>query len=120
LMDEITELVAREPNEGPAGRLVEMWVKTPLDNWLTHFPGRNKQHDESLLLFGWDLVGSALAYADWVGLVALLLGEAHTCENLFTMTLYRHILNDGHVLQPVSQLVQEASSLYAGADSLKD
>ena len=44
LMNEITELVAGEPNEGPAGRLVEMWVKSALDNWLTHFPGRNKQH----------------------------------------------------------------------------
>ena len=119
LMNEITDLVAGEPNEGPAGRLVEMWVKSALENWLTRFPGRNKQHDESLLLFVWDLAGSALAYANWVGLVALLVGEAQTCENLFTMTLYRNILNDEHVLQPVSKLVQEASSLYAGADSVK-
>jgi hypothetical protein len=120
LMNEIIDLVAGEPNEGPAGRLVEMWVKSALDNWLTRFPDRNKQHDESLLLFVWDLVGSALAYADWIGLMALLIGEAQTCENLFTMTIYRNILNDGHFLQPVSKLVQEASSLYAGADSVKD
>src|SRR5258706_1344713 len=119
LMNEITELVAHEPNEGSAGRLVEMWVKSALDNWLTRFPGRNKQHDESMLLFVWDLAGSALAYADWVCLVALLMGEVQTCENLFSMTIYRNILNDGHFLQPVSKLVQEASSLYAGADSLK-
>ena len=119
LANEITELVAGEPNEGPAGRLVEMWVKSALSNWLTRFPGRNKQHDESLLLFVWDLAGSALAYADWVGLVALLMGEVQMCENLFTMTMYRNILNDGHFLQPVSMLVQEASSLYAGADSVK-
>ena len=51
LMNEITDLVAHEPNEGPASRLVEMWVKSALDSWLTHFPGRNKQHDESLLLY---------------------------------------------------------------------
>jgi hypothetical protein len=118
-MNEIVELVASEPNEGAAGRLVEMWVKSALENWLTRFPGRNKQHDESLLLFVWDLAGSALAYADWVGLVAVLIGEAQTSENLFTMTIYRHILNDGHVLQSVSKLVQEASSLYTVADSVK-
>jgi hypothetical protein len=58
-------------------------------------------------------------YADWVGLLAVLMGEAHTCENLFSMTIYRNILNDGHFLQSVSKLVQEASSLYAGADSVK-
>ena len=120
LMNEITELVACEPNDGPAGRLVEMWVKSALENWLTRFPGRNKQHDASLLLFVWDLAGSALAYADWVCLMAVLIGEVHSCENLFSMTLYRHILNDGHLLQSVSKLVQEASSLYAGADSVKD
>jgi hypothetical protein len=120
LMNEITELVAGEPNQVPAGRLVEMWVKSALENWLTRFPGRNKQHDESMLLFVWDLAGSALAYADWVGLVAVLMGEAQTCENLFSMTIYRNILNDGHFLQSVSKLVQEASSLYAGADSVKD
>jgi hypothetical protein len=40
----------------------------------------------------WDLAGSALAYADWVGLVAVLMGEAQTSENLFTMTIYRNIL----------------------------
>jgi hypothetical protein len=119
LMNEITELVASEPNEGPSGRLVEMWVKIALDNWLTLFPGRNKQHDESMLLFVWDLAGSALAYADWVGLVAVLIGEAQTCENLFTMTIYRNILNDRHFQQSVSKLVHEASSLYAGADSVK-
>jgi hypothetical protein len=120
LMNEITELVAGEPNEGSAGRLVEMWVKSALSNWLTRFPGRDKQHDESLLLFVWDLAGSALAYADWIGLVALLVGEVQTCENLFTMTIYRNILNDRHLQQSVSKLVQEASSLYAGADSVKD
>ena len=59
------------------------------------------------------------SYADWVGLVALLVGQAHACENIFTMTIYRNILNDRHVQQPVSKLVHEASSLYAGADSVR-
>ena len=108
LMNEITELVAGEPKEGSAGRLVEMWVKSALSNWLTRFPGRNKQHDESMLLFVWDLAGSALAYADWVCLVALLVGEVQTCENLFTMTIYRNILHDRHLQQPVSKLVHGA------------
>src|SRR5713226_3055067 len=75
LMNEITALVASEPNESPAGRLLEMWVKIALTNWLTCFPGRNKQHDEEMRLLAWDLVGSALAYADWIALVALLSGE---------------------------------------------
>ena len=119
-MNEITELVAHEPNDGPAGRLVEMWVKLALDHWLTRFPGRNKQHDESLLLFVWDLAESALAYADWIGLVALLVGEAHTNDNLFTMTINRNILTDRHFQQAVRRLVHEASHLYAGADSVKD
>ena len=120
LMNEITELVAGEPNEGAAGRLVEMWVKVALINWLTRFPGRNKQHDESLLLFVWDLAGSALAYADWIGLVAVLMGEAHTSDNLFTMTMYRNILTDRHFQHSVRRLVHEASNLYVGADSVKN
>ena len=119
-MNEITELVAHEPNDGPAGRLVEMWVKLALDHWLTRFPGRNKQHDESLLLFVWDLAESALAYADWIGLVALLVGEAHTNDNLFTMTINRNILTDRHFQHAVRRLVHEASHLYADADSVKD
>jgi hypothetical protein len=66
------------------------------------------------------LVGSALAYADWVGLVALLIGQAQTCENLFTMTIYRNILTDRHFQHSVRQLVYEATNLYAGGDSVKN
>jgi|SRR5258706_12114521 hypothetical protein len=120
LMNEIAELVAGEPNEGAAGRLVEMWVKIALTNWLNRFLERNKQHDESLLLFVWDLAGSALAYADWIGLVAVLIGEAHTSDNLFTMTMYRNILTDRHLQQAVRKLIDEASHLYAGADAVKN
>ncbi len=93
LMNEIAALVASEPNDGSAGRLVEMWIKVALTNWLTCFPGRNKQHDEEMRLFAWDLLGSALAYASWDDLVALLIGAAQTSDNLFTMTLYRSILH---------------------------
>src|ERR1700687_4342271 len=89
LMQEITALVTGEPNNGPAGRLVEMWVKIALSNWVTHFPGRNRLPDESMRLLVWDLVGSALAYADWDILVRLLMGEQLADGNLFTWTLYR-------------------------------
>src|SRR5258706_11384185 len=99
LMNEIVALVASEPNEGAAGRLVEMWVKLALDNWLNRFPGRNKQHDESLLLFVWDLAGSALAYADWIALVSVMMGEVQPCDNLFSMTLYRHLLTNRQMQQ---------------------
>jgi hypothetical protein len=36
------------------------------------------------------------------------------------MTIYRNILNDRHLQQPVSMLVQGASSLYVGADNVKN
>src|SRR5713226_9257092 len=120
LMNEITALVAGEPNDGSAGRLIEMWVKIALTNWLTSLPGRNKLHDEEMRLFAWDLVGSALAYADWVRLVEMVIGEAQTSDNLFTLTLSRSILNTSQLQQEVSALVSEALSLYAAADALKD
>ncbi len=120
LMQEITTLVASEPNEGPAGRLVEMWVKVALYNWLTCFPGRNVQHDESMRLFAWDLLGSALAYADWDRLVAVLTGSTQTSENLFTMTLYRCILHFNQLQEQTRMLLGAASSVYVAADALKD
>ena len=64
LMHEITTLVAREPNRYPAGRLVEMWVKSTITNWSTCFPGRDRHYDDDVRLLMWDLVGSALANAD--------------------------------------------------------
>jgi hypothetical protein len=120
LAREIVTLVASEPNYCPAGRLVEMWVKTAVTNWYTCFPGRNRRYDESLRLFVWDLVGSALAYADWDVLVALLAGETLSSENLFTWSLYRCILNDSQLQQPVQALMCESSSTYACADALKE
>ena len=41
LANEIAELVAQEPNNAPAGHLVEMWVKVAVENWITSFSGRN-------------------------------------------------------------------------------
>ncbi len=36
---EIAQLVASEPNDGPAGRLVEMWVRLSITNWMNRFLG---------------------------------------------------------------------------------
>jgi len=120
LANEMAELVAQEPNNVPAGRLVEMWVKVAVENWTTFFPGRNRQYDESLRLFVWDLLRSALAYADWDALVGILTGEGETSENLFTWTLYRTIMDDGQLQQDVSTLIGEAPNSYAGVDTVKD
>ncbi len=119
-MHQITTLVASEPNRSPVGRLVEMWVKSALTNWYTCFPGRDRRYDDSVRLLMWDLVGSALAYADWDTLVALLAGETVSNENLFTWTLCRCIMNDRQLQHPVQALMREAPSVYACADALKD
>jgi len=71
-------------------------------------------------LLAWDLVGSALAYADWDTLAALLAGETVSNENLFTWTLYRCMLNDRQLQQAVQALMREAPSVYACADALKE
>jgi hypothetical protein len=120
LMEEITTLVAREPNDGAAGRLVEMWVKVALTNWLTMFPNRQKQHDEEMRLLAWDLLGSALAYAEWVPLVDMLMSGAVPGANLLTMTLYRSVLGSNELQVHVGTLLSQASSLYAGADAVKE
>ena len=51
LANEMAELVAQEPNATPAGRLVEMWVKVAVENWITSFPGRNRQSEFSCKVF---------------------------------------------------------------------
>jgi len=120
LANEMAELVAREPNDVPAGRLVEMWVKVAIENWITFFPGRNRQYDEYIRLFAWDLLRSALAYADWDALVRILTGEGETSDNLFTWTLYRNITDNSQLQQNVSMLISEAPNIYAGVDTVKD
>src|SRR2546423_12403060 len=120
IADEVTAMVASEPNYCPAGRLVEMWVKSALTNWYTCFPGRNRYYDDYVRLLTWDLVGSALAYADWDVLVALLVGETVSSDNLFTWSLYRCILNDDQLQQPIQVLMRDAPSAHAWADALKE
>jgi len=120
LMDEITTLVASEPNDTLAGRQIEMWVRATLTNWLTGLPGRVRLFDESMRLLAWDFVGSALANADWDALVALLTGEIAPSDNLFTMTLYHGILNHRQFQQHVGALIHGAPNKYACADALKD
>jgi hypothetical protein len=87
---EIRQVVAGEPNDGSAGRLVEMWVKSSITNWMNRFPGRNKYHDHSMYLLVWDLLCSALSYTEWDALVTLLIG-GEVVSNVFTMTLNRCI-----------------------------
>src|SRR5205823_249464 len=89
-------------------------------NWYTCFPGRNRHHDDSVRLLLWDLIGSALAYADWHVLVAMVAGETVTHENLFTWSLYRCIMNDSQLLHPIQTFMREASSAYACADVLEE
>ena len=120
LMHEMTSLVADTPIGYPVGKLVEQWVKEALTNWQMNVPDRNRLYDGYLRLLAWDLVSSALAYADWDMLVRLLTGETVSDDNLFTWSLYRSIMNDSHLHQPVGVLMNEAPSAYACADAIKD
>jgi hypothetical protein len=120
LMHEMTALVAGAPIGYPVGKLVEQWVRQALTNWHMNVSDRSRSYDGYLRLFAWDLVGSALAYTDWDSLVTLLAGETVTDDNLFTWSLYRSIMNDSHLHQPVGVLMSESSSAYACADTLKD
>jgi hypothetical protein len=120
LMNEMTSLVAKTLIGSPVGKLVEQWVKEALTNWQMNVPDRYRACDGYLRLLAWDLVSSALAYADWDILVRLLSGEPITDDNLFTWSLYRSIMNDSHLHQPLGVLMNEASNAYACADAIKD
>ena len=120
LMQEMTALVAEAPIGYPVGKLVEKWVIDALTHWQMNIPDRNRSYDGYLRLLAWDLVGSALAYTDWDILVRLLSGETSTDDNLFTWSLYRSILNDSYLHQPIGAFMQEASNVYACADAIKD
>ena len=120
LMQEMTALVAEAPIRYPVGKLVEQWVIDALTHWQMNIPDRNRSYDGYLRLLAWDLVGSALAYTDWDTLVRLLSGETVTDDNLFIWSLYRSIMNDYHLHQPVGVLMNEAPNVYACADTLKD
>jgi len=120
LMHEMTALVADTPTGYPVGKLVEKWVREALTNWQMNVPNRYRSYDGYLRLLAWDLVGSALAYADWDILVRLLSGETVTDDNLFTWSFYCSIMNDSHLHQPVGVLMNEAPSAYACADAIKE
>jgi hypothetical protein len=120
LMQEITGLVADAANDGAAGWRVQMWVKMALENWLTGYAGRDWSQDDAMRLLASDLVGSALAAADWDVLVRLLVGETMTTDNLFTLTLYQAILSCPEWQQQFSVLLHLSASVYACADLLKD
>ncbi len=115
---EIAQLVANEPNNAPAGRLIEMWVKLSIIKWMNRFPGRNRSHDAYIGLLVWDLLGSALANIEWIDLVTLLAG-GEVISNVFTMTLLRSI-QQSHLLHThIEVVLRDASSAYAAADALK-
>ena len=120
LMNEMTSLVANTPIGYPVGKLVEKWVSEALTNWQMNVPDRYRSYDRYLRLLAWDLVGSALAYADWDLLVRLLSGETVSDDNLFTWSLYRSIMNDSHLHLPVGVLMNEAPNAYAYADAIKE
>jgi hypothetical protein len=120
LMTEMISLVAETPIGYPVGKLVEKWVREALTNWQINVPDRSRSYDGYLRLLSWDLVGSALAYADWDMLVRLLSGETVSDDNLFTWSLYRSIMNDSHLHQPVGVLMSEAPNAYASADAIKE
>jgi hypothetical protein len=120
VMQVIMALVARESDDRAAGRLIEMWVKVALFNCLTGVAGRASLYDGFMRLLAWDLAGSALAYADWDGLVALLTGRGQASENLFTLTLYRFIMSDGGLQAIIQEMLCAAPDVYACADAMKD
>jgi hypothetical protein len=120
LMHEITSLVTGTPIGYPVGKLVEKWVIDALTNWQMNMPNRSRSYDGYLRLLAWDLVDSALAYADWDILVTLLAGETTMSDNLFSWSLYRSIMNDCHLHQPINALMNEAPNAYACADAIKD
>ncbi len=119
LMNEITEQIEHAIDENNAGIIIEMWVKKSITDWLTFFTGRNKTHDEEMRLLAWDLLQSALAYADWESLVAMLVSGVETSDNLFSLTLYTSILNNAQLHQDIGIRIENASSIYAGADTVK-
>ena len=118
LSNEIALMVAREPNNWPAGRLVEIWVKVAVANWMNRFPGRNRVHDAQVALLVCDLLGSALAYAEWDELVVLLTGNEQA-SNVFTMTLYCCIQSSRWLRSHMEKLLRDAASTYAAADAMK-
>ena len=119
LNNEITQMVAGEPNNWPAARLVEMWVTSYITNWVNRFPGRDRSHDAQIVLLMWDLLGSTLAYTEWDDLVVLLT-SGEKASNVFTMTLSRCIQSSPLLYAPMQRLLRDASNVYVAADAMKE
>lgn len=120
LMNEVEALVATTSSNRKAGRLLATWVKAAIFTWLCQYPERDLHFDGNMCLLAWDLAGSALAYADWDELVALLTVRLKKSKNVFTVTLFQFILSDGRLLAYVQEMLQAFPKTYACADALKD
>lgn len=119
LMQEVAELVATTSSNRKAGKLLATWVKAMVFNWMCSQPERDSRFDENMRLLAWDLAGSALAYADWDELLALLAGRVKKSKNLFTVTLSQFILSDGRLLMAVQEMREAFSNVYECADAMK-
>jgi hypothetical protein len=112
------QLVAREPNDGSASYLIEMWVKLSNTNWMNLFTGRNRLYDGSIGLLVRDLLGSALGYIEWNDLVTLLTGDK-VISNVFTMTMTWCIRQPQQLQTHIGVALGNASGIHAAADALK-
>jgi len=120
MMQAMVDLVSRTPDGRFAGLHVKRWVEDMVNGWVTGFSHRDTSFDAYVRLLAWDVVGTALAYADWDRLVKLFIGQETISENPFTWTLYRHMTTVAEFQQPVHLLLQTAPSPYAGADALHE
>lgn len=118
LMHDIVAVVARTVDDRTAGLHVKWWVEDMVKSWVTGFSRLEAFSDEPLRLLVWDMVGAALAYADWDVVVQLLLGQVTTSDNPFTCTLHKSIMTVRSFHEPTHVLLQSASSSYACADAL--
>lgn len=120
LMQEVAALVATTSSNRKAGKLLATWVKATIFNWMCAHSGRDSRFDENMRLLAWDLAGSALAFADWDELLALLARRVKKSKNLFTVTLLHFILSDGRLLATVQAIREAFPNVYACADAMKD
>ncbi len=109
---EIAQVMAREPNDGHAGRLIEMWVRLSITNWMNRFPGLNRSHDSSISLLVGDLLGSVLSDTEWNDLANLLAGDKVN-SNMFTMTLIRCIQQSQQLQTHLEVALRDSSNVYA-------
>lgn len=117
---EISWLVSSEPNGWSAARLVEMWVKSAVENWMTAFPGRDRAYDEMIGLLVWDMVGAALAHVEWDRLIWILTGLESLERNRLTSTLYRSLVTTPALFEVARPLLASPVRVGVAADHLKE